>query len=313
MKYTLQRLTSLAEELQKEHDALKTSHEAALQKLRESVDLGVMNKEFAFISAPTIKVSMHEESGRWGGDRRHLEFYRNTGEGYGKYDSAQYPMDDSGAKLLKAKIAAIVELEKEIHASNLALNAHNGSLISKLSTLIRTCGFKDKIKQYDSKRRKEVDVHFDLEFKLRDFAFSYAHAGLNLDTLKEKLFADVDRILAAEKARLAKAEEEKKAKALSDPLLTEAVAYLSARGKVAGTDYALESAVTEANDLAYTEEIARKKASGGPFEFSGQNCDGPCEGWDGEERRCQCGNRRVSWTTGYGHSFKTPSVEAEAY
>lgn len=30
-------------------------------------------------------------------------------------------------------------------------------------------------------------------------------------------------------------------------------------------------------------------------EFAGQNCDGPCLGWDGHSRRCECGNRRVSW------------------
>ena len=39
-------------------------------------------------------------------------------------------------------------------------------------------------------------------------------------------------------------------------------------------------------------------------EFEGQNCndwlddDEPeCEGWDGTSRRCDCGNRRVSWET----------------
>lgn len=31
------------------------------------------------------------------------------------------------------------------------------------------------------------------------------------------------------------------------------------------------------------------------FEFDGQNCEEPCLGWDGHERRCECGNRRVSW------------------
>ena len=36
--------------------------------------------------------------------------------------------------------------------------------------------------------------------------------------------------------------------------------------------------------------------------FNGWNCedarysdDDPCLGWDGYSRRCQCGNRRVSW------------------
>lgn len=41
----------------------------------------------------------------------------------------------------------------------------------------------------------------------------------------------------------------------------------------------------------------------GLIEFEGMNCndygdDEPeCEGWDGVERRCECGNRRVSWGT----------------
>lgn len=36
-------------------------------------------------------------------------------------------------------------------------------------------------------------------------------------------------------------------------------------------------------------------------EFEGQNCDDwddvGCAGWDGESRRCDCGNRRVYWVT----------------
>jgi hypothetical protein len=40
------------------------------------------------------------------------------------------------------------------------------------------------------------------------------------------------------------------------------------------------------------------------MDFNGQNCDDlgddwnngvPCTGWDGLSRRCNCGNRRVSW------------------
>lgn len=43
-------------------------------------------------------------------------------------------------------------------------------------------------------------------------------------------------------------------------------------------------------------------AENGSIEFDGMNCndykdeeDGECYGWDGESRRCSCGNRRVSW------------------
>lgn len=33
------------------------------------------------------------------------------------------------------------------------------------------------------------------------------------------------------------------------------------------------------------------------FDFEGKNCEdfGACAGWDGSDRRCECGNRRVSW------------------
>ncbi len=46
----------------------------------------------------------------------------------------------------------------------------------------------------------------------------------------------------------------------------------------------------------YNKLVAEKLASGFYFDFDGQNCDGPCVGWDGQDRRCECGNRRVSWT-----------------
>ena len=32
------------------------------------------------------------------------------------------------------------------------------------------------------------------------------------------------------------------------------------------------------------------------IDFDGQNCSGPCSGWDGESNRCECGNRRVDWS-----------------
>lgn len=49
------------------------------------------------------------------------------------------------------------------------------------------------------------------------------------------------------------------------------------------------------------------------IEFEGQNCndyndEANCEGWDGFDNRCSCGNRRVYWTTytdaeGYHHAY----------
>jgi len=45
-----------------------------------------------------------------------------------------------------------------------------------------------------------------------------------------------------------------------------------------------------------TREDAEKATenAGWQDEFDGMNCDS-CSGWDGHSRRCDCGNRRVSW------------------
>lgn len=47
-----------------------------------------------------------------------------------------------------------------------------------------------------------------------------------------------------------------------------------------------------------TDDEAIKNAmppDGGFISFDGQNCIDPCSGWNGTARRCECGNRRVSW------------------
>jgi len=72
-----------------------------------------------------------------------------------------------------------------------------------------------------------------------------------------------------------------------------------------------------------TEEEAERAAieyvnQNGPIEFDGMNCndylddDQPeCGGWDGEDRRCNCGNRRVYWQTDMVDGMYT--VVATAY
>lgn len=60
--------------------------------------------------------------------------------------------------------------------------------------------------------------------------------------------------------------------------------------------------------------------AGGYIKFSGYNCydldDNYCEGWDGESRRCACGNRRVYWALVWGvekDSDNPDDYYAEAY
>ena len=74
-----------------------------------------------------------------------------------------------------------------------------------------------------------------------------------------------------------------------------AVLFLIKNGKVEGQDFTPESAIYEANNLARTRLIESKMAEGGPFNFSGDDSCEDCDGWDGQERRCNCGNRRVDW------------------
>lgn len=52
------------------------------------------------------------------------------------------------------------------------------------------------------------------------------------------------------------------------------------------------------NTVEHTDEewaaIARKMDGQWLIDFDGKNCE-DCGGWDGESRRCSCGNRRVVW------------------
>lgn len=48
-------------------------------------------------------------------------------------------------------------------------------------------------------------------------------------------------------------------------------------------------------ELAAEKKSLQMLETGETIEFEGQNCEIECDGWDGSHRRCECGNRRVSW------------------
>ena len=65
------------------------------------------------------------------------------------------------------------------------------------------------------------------------------------------------------------------------------------------TTYATEQEAMAAAD-AKSAELATTLDT---VEFDGQNCEDSdmdggtsCDGWNGNDRRCECGNRRVSWS-----------------
>ena len=130
----------------------------------------------------------------------------------------------------------------------------------------------------------------------------------NIDHIKRQM---------EETAKKVQAEKEVKERNLAvSKEKDEAILWLLERGKKIGVDFSADDAIQCADGIAFDEEIARQIANLGEDEgisFSGDdNCEN-CSGWDGSSRRCDCGNRRVGWERGYGHSFKTPSIYAEAY
>lgn len=111
-----------------------------------------------------------------------------------------------------------------------------------------------------------------------------------------------------------KAKEIKKAGIIKErqELNDEAIGWLLIHGYKFGKDFNSETAIEFADELAFERECNRRIEENTFFSFAGDNCE-DCSGWDGESRRCDCGNRRVSWATGDGHSFKDPYIYAEAY
>lgn len=138
---------------------------------------------------------------------------------------------------------------------------------------------------------------------------SAAHSEYNTKSTYEHR----ERMVREAEERKAREEMLKNREAEKHVMVNEAIAYLLEKGLTFGKDFTVETAIACANQLAFELECKRKESEGGYFDFSGQNCEDECAGWSPTERRCECGNRRVSWTEGYSHSFKTPDVYAEAY
>ena len=108
--------------------------------------------------------------------------------------------------------------------------------------------------------------------------------------------------MAKEKAdKEAQAERLKQIESEKNNLVNEAIAYCISNGRIFGNDgFNVDSAISIANDIAFQKEVIRREAEIGDdfIDFSGQNCEDECAGWNPQDRRCQCGNRRVSWNDG---------------
>ena len=162
---------------------------------------------------------------------------------------------------------------------------------------------------FGDKRRQNKENSFSA-------LYNRVYYGRDLYRRNVERFADEDH-KAEEAAKQAEYDAEKnerteKILAEAKRLRTAAVVWLLARGKELGKDFDVDNALVVANEIAYTEECQRR-STGDLNSFYGEdNCES-CGGWDGVSHRCQCGNRRVSWTQGDDHTFESPSIYAEAY
>ena len=111
------------------------------------------------------------------------------------------------------------------------------------------------------------------------------------------------------KYNLEKIEEQKKQKNKQEAelkLRDEAIQYLIDNQQKYGVDFTAENALEKANKFAFLKKIADTVKDGELHTFSGDGSCENCEGWDGIDKRCQCGNRRVYWE--YSGNFKNMNI-----
>lgn len=194
---------------------------------------------------------------------------------------AGFDIAASNPERVAAWRAEEAELKKEVNAAVAIMAADRKALLALAE---RVFANDVKVRRYIEKQPASYPSYrYSLDMALRD--------------------SERRRELTAQKAR----GEDEKSKATA--LIVRATAFMIARGKVVDVDFKSADVVRAANDLRFDELIAA--AGPGPHEFDGQNCDGPCDGWDGEDRRCECGNRRVSWER--EGDFEDMYIRAGAY
>ena len=94
-----------------------------------------------------------------------------------------------------------------------------------------------------------------------------------------------------------KKEFDQRREAESKAYLTKCIAYLLENG-IKADDPMMLLPIKSAEEMEFerlTAERIEEIKKSGSIDFQGDdNCEN-CDGWDGESRRCECGNRRVSW------------------
>lgn len=190
----------------------------------------------------------------------------------------------------------------------------------------------ENARKIQEKAKDLIKRHEDIirEAKQLSPTFGYNKREYTKNNEPQKIMSRINNLVHAEfdlkstydmrelsqKEKDEKIEKEKKmqeAAKQKQEYLNNAIKYCLENNLVFGKDFATENATQVAEDMAFNKEVEKriKDNSGGYFEFNGQNCDGPCRGWDGVSHRCDCGNRRVYWQSDGG--FKDIYIYGEAY
>lgn len=91
-----------------------------------------------------------------------------------------------------------------------------------------------------------------------------------------------------------------------------AILYLQEKGLKFCVDFGIDNCVEKANEVALDLEINKYVNAGKYISFNGNNCEDECLGWKPQDRRCQCGNRRVSFDW-EDFDFEHPYIYAQAW
>lgn len=160
---------------------------------------------------------------------------------------------------------------------------------------------RDNLLEFFSSNSKEYKYISKVRYP---YPFSFCYSVSEIKKAVEKYRAAIikEKVEAAEKAD----------KAI---YVGEAIQYLISKGKVLNVDFDIDNAVDKATQLAFDDFSSKWFAENTNkdvfFDFYGNNCEGPCKGWNPGNHRCECGNRRI---TAYPEGdFKNQYMVKEAY
>ena len=129
-------------------------------------------------------------------------------------------------------------------------------------------------------------------------------------------FANEDQQVLNQQKKLEEKVRQEQKELEESQVISDAILYLLEKRpdlKI-GKDYTIFNATDLADQLAFQIAVNTQIEEIGDhfIEFIGDsNCE-DCRGWDGFDRRCDCGNRRVNWEKDWDFSFKNPEIHAEA-